>query len=479
MPLKKLAIRGFGGEQGRRNTSGEDHNKGGKKDDSGEERNDKGEWWCRKCQAWRSHDTDSCPRGGPKLKDSTRSNVIQMQDTNNELESQPTSTSETTPPNTIRSDWRDPEIESQGFYLINPVALGANAANISGRSLVDTRVTLSLALTRTESQNHGSEACIHCSRPNFGRGKEVWILTNYFAVNLPKAKLHTYTLQGIPQTITREKKQRIVRQLVATWQLFNSQPGCWAIDNASFVVANCELSTAAGGAILQSGESVDSPPIQYFTTGSSTPIQLRITLQYNGILDFAPYRSFMEGKAPDANIAPLTQAFNVIMAKHANTPDHNGHKSLLQVGTNRFFYKAGWTSLTAGLVAYRGYFSSVRPGMSQVLLNMNKLTTAFFKPQYLHEFIWEWFNIREGRALYDHEVRELNKVLRGVKVRIMYDRSKVKGADIDSESRRTKLAMGMGQPLRMQKFTKDGQEILVRDYLRTGKSITFWLFPLL
>lgn len=476
MASKKLAIRGFGGEGWKKDNSEEDHKKGGEKNDHGDDRNDKGDWWCRKCQAWRGHNTDSCPRGGPiglRLKDSTENIEIQVQNKSNRFEGQYTSTSETISPITTLTSWRDPETESQGLHLVAPVPLPATAANLSRGTAVDTRRTNSLALTSTEILNNGLEICIHCSRPNFGYAKdEVCILTNYFAVSLPKTKLHTYTLQGIPQTITREKKQRIFRQLVATWPLFNNRKDCWATDHASLIIASCELSAATGGATLQSGDSVDCPPIHYFSRGLSTPDQLHLTLQYNGILDFAPYNSFMEGTAPDANIAQLSQALNLIMAKHANTPDHNGHTDLIQVGANRFFYKAGWTSLGGGLVAYRGYFSSLRPGMSQVLLNVNKLTTAFFKPGSLHEFIREWFNLEAVRTLHDHEVRELNKILRGVKVRIMYDRSNVKGADIDSESRRTKLVMGIGQPLRTQKFCKDGEEVSVRGYLRRSKSAT-------
>ena len=477
MAPKKLALRGPSGERRKKDSGGDDRNKRGKKGDDGEDRNDKGEWWCRKCQAWRGHNTESCPRGGPigpKLKDSKESGETQLQSRNERPEHQSDNTSETTTtPRPTPSSWRDPETESQGLQLIAPVA-PPNAADVSGGPPKDTRVSNRLALTKTETENNGVEACVHCSRPNFGSGEKVWILTNYFAVSLPKTDLHTYTLQGIPQTLTREKKQRIIKQLVATWPLFKDQLGCWATDQASLVVASLELSAATGGTILQSGDTVDSPPIQYYTSGSRVPNQLRIALRYDGILDFTPYKSFMEGRNPDANVAPLSQALNMIMAKHANTPDPNGQKSLLQVGTNRFFYKAGWTSLTAGLVAYRGYFSSVRPGMSQVLLNVNKVTTAIFEPGFLHVFIRQWFNIRDGRTLYDHEDRELNKVLRGVKVRIMYDRSTTKGADIDSESRRTKLVMGIGESLRTQKFTKDDQEVLVRDYLRRSKSTMYW-----
>lgn len=477
MAPKMSAMRGFGGERGKRDTGGEDCAKGGKQTDDEKDRNNKGERWCRKCQAWRCHNTDGCLRGGLvelRLKDSMEDNATQVDYGTLKLESQFQSTPATTLSNTTRSNWQDLQNESQTLYLLAPVAPPPSAANVSEGTPVDTRVTNALALTRIESQNHGVELCIHCSRPNFGSGQKIWILTNHFAVSLPKINLHTYTLQGIPQTMKGGNKQRLVRELLATWPLFNSQRGHWATDHASLVVASCELSTAAGGAMLQPGESVDGPQIQYSTADSRNSHQLHITLRYNGILDFSPYNSFMEGKDPNINLAQLTQVLNVIMAKHANTPDHNGHKDLLEVGTNRFFYKAGWTSLTAGLVAYRGYFSSVRPGMSQVLLNVNKLTTAFFKPAFLHEFIRDWFNIGAARTLHDHEIRELNRILRGVKVRIVYDRSSMIGADIDSESRRTKLVIGIGKPLETQIFTKDGQEVLVRDYLRTGKSMAFY-----
>ena len=466
-------------ERGDKINFGEDHDNGGKNADVGEDHNDKGDWSSRICKVWPGHNTDSCPKSGPmgpRLEVSAESAETHVHDRSYRLEDQSTSTLDTALLNTTPSTWRDPQIEFQGLYLVAPVVLPFGVANISGGNRVDTRAKNSLALTRKETQNNGLESCVHCSRPNFCWGDNADILTNYLAVSLPETSLHTYTIQGIPQSITREKKQRIVKQLVATWPLFKNQEHCWATDHASLVVASLELSAADGGATLQSGESVDSPPIQYFTAGSSAPNQLHVTLQYDGILDFTPYKSFLEGKAAAANIAQLNQALNLIVAKHSNTPDQNGQKTLLQVGTNKFFYKAGWTSLTAGLVAYRGYSSSIRPGMSQVLLNVNKLTAAFFEPDYLHNFIGRWFNIEAGRSLRDDEVREVSKVLQGVRVRIMYDRSKLKGADIDSESQRTKFVVGVGQPLRTQTFTKDGQEVLVRDYLGSSKFVTCLVF---
>ncbi|KAI9867978.1 MAG: hypothetical protein M1830_005736 [Pleopsidium flavum] len=367
--------------------------------------------------------------------------------------------------------WHDAERESPETELVKPAVQAPIVTNLIQGSGVDSREQNSHALAKFQAEHPGSQSFIHCRRPGFGTGESIWVLANCFAVDLPKGKLYTYSLQGIPQSATSEKKQRLVRQVIAGWHLLYSQSEHWATDHASIIVASRDLSSVAGGTPLRPGESLDAPAIHYFNPGSSTPSRLVVKLQYTGTLDPTQYSSFVEGRAPEANVAELSQAFNLIMAKHANTPNAKDQKEVLQVGKNKFFYKAGWSSLTAGLVAYRGYFSSIRPGMSRVLLNVNKVTSAFFEPQYLHDFIKSWFNIgsQNKRTLYVDDISELEKVLWKVKVRIMYDRSDQSEADVNRESRREKAVMGVGWPLRTQTFSKGGRDTLVRDYLKSSK----------
>jgi len=470
MASTKLAMRGSGGGKE-------------EKDNNGDDRNDKGQWWCRKCQAWIWHDTNGCVRpgpAGPRLTDIKHNTEMQTQKEKGKVgtpaagsskqaqHSEQFKTKET--PHHTSATWHDPESEPSEMHLVRPAVQAPNVTDLAQGPGVDSRGQIDRALAKFQTEHPNSRSFIHCRRPDFGTGKPIWVLANCFAVNLPKGKLYTYSLQGVPQSVTREKKQRLIRQVIAGWQLLYGQSEHWATDHASTIVASRDLSVA-DGTPLHPGESLDAPAIEYFNPGSSTPNQLIVKLQYTGTLDPAQYISFVEGRAPEANIAELSQAFNLIMAKHANT---NNQKEVLQVGKNKFFYKAGWSSLTAGLVAYRGYFSSVRPGMSRVLLNVNRVTTAIFEPHHIHDFIKSWFNIgpRDRRTLYEHELRELEQVLRGVKVRIMYDRSDESGADINRESRRKKAVMGVGRPLRTQTFIKDGRETLVRDYLKSSKPVT-------
>ncbi|KAI9875312.1 MAG: hypothetical protein M1830_008638 [Pleopsidium flavum] len=470
----KVAMRGLGGGKG-------------KEDNNGDDRNDEGQWWCRKCQSWKGHDTNDCARAGPagpRLSDIDNTEIqtqmerdrIEAAAANASKQFQSSAPSKTKETQLLTSaTWHDAERESPETELVKPAVQAPIVTNLIQGSGVDSREQNSHALAKFQAEYPGSQSFIHCRRPGFGTGESIWVLANCFAVDLPKGKLYTYSLQGIPQSATSEKKQRLVRQVIAGWHLLYSQSEHWATDHASIIVASRDLSSVAGGTPLRPGESLDAPAIHYFNPGSSTPSRLVVKLQYTGTLDPTQYSSFVEGRAPEANVAELSQAFNLIMAKHANTPNAKDQKEVLQVGKNKFFYKAGWSSLSAGLVAYRGYLSSIRPGMSRVLLNVNKVTSAFFEPQYLHDFIKSWFNIgsQNKRTLYVDEISELEKVLWKVKVRIMYDRSDQSEADINRESRREKTVMGVGWPLRTQTFSRDGRDTLVRDYLKSTWHLDF------
>lgn len=75
----------------------------------------------------------------------------------------------------------------------------------------------------------------------------------------------------------------------------------------------------------------------------------------------------------------LIQALNIIMANHPNRQD-----GVFQSGQNRFFrypdadlYPS--LDLQGGLIAVRGYYSSVRCATSRILLNLNAQCSPFYK----------------------------------------------------------------------------------------------------
>lgn len=487
MASTNLAVRGSGGGKGKKNNQGDDRTNKDK--------------FCKKCHSWTWHDSKGCPddigESSEALTSKTKfktagpaagpaagsSHQFQPSDqaktkgkfpdpgvgSSNQSQYSARSTTKGTPTHYSAAQ---PITQPETWEDRLPLAVNAPYhSTVTPGPCVDSQEQNQRAIAEFQRRHPESQAFIHCGRPGFGTENTIWVLANYFAMKLPKSKLHIYNFQGVPQSMTRSKKRRLLQQVIDCWPFLANQSEYWATDYASRIVASRDLSSIDGHNPMSPGQSSDAPILQYFTAGSNIPHQLAVRLQYTGTLDPAHYIAFLAGQAPEAEVAALSQALNLIMAKHPNTLDTNGQTDIVQVGGNKFFYKSGWSTLTAGLVAYRGYFSSVRPGMCRVLFNVNKVTTAFFEPDYVHRFIMKWLNIgpQGERDLYEHEFGEVEQILRGVKVRIMYNRSDQKGADIDRESRRTKTVMGVGRPLRSQEFLKEGREVLVRDYLKASK----------
>lgn len=81
---------------------------------------------------------------------------------------------------------------------------------------------------------------------------------------------------------------------------------------------------------------------------------------------------------------------NIIIANAVADPDRN--PNAFQVATNRLYYRPGWSSIepkntnadSIGLIATRGYYSSIKPAIGSILLNVNNITGAFYKAQHLH-----------------------------------------------------------------------------------------------
>jgi hypothetical protein len=74
---------------------------------------------------------------------------------------------------------------------------------------------------------------------------------------------------------------------------------------------------------------------------------------------------------------------------------------------NRYYIKAGADDLGRGLVANRGYFSTIKPATGNAITNVNTTMSTFFKPMLLSNFM-EPFSA-ENRT-------KLECILKGLKV---------------------------------------------------------------
>ena len=86
------------------------------------------------------------------------------------------------------------------------------------------------------------------------------------------------------------------------------------------------------------------------------------------------------------DIQPIMQALQLILSAHPNRPAGDG--VMLGKNEKRFFQRSTTDqpfSLGAGLQAWRGFSSSVRPAHKSLMVNVNICTTAFYTPGNLAE----------------------------------------------------------------------------------------------
>lgn len=156
----------------------------------------------------------------------------------------------------------------------------------------------------------------------------------------------------------------------------------------------------------------------------------------------------MTGKGASMRIAAL----NAFISKYVSL----GNSDIIPVGPNKFFLKDSWTEVDdKTLHIHQGYFTSIRPGQKNVLLNVNLATSAFIAPMTVAEFL------TKAR----HPSFRSRDLVKGMTVRIAYRREHFdKDYDPNAEENRHRVIAGYGKKPAEQQFELEGSTITVRDY---------------
>ena len=256
-------------------------------------------------------------------------------------------------------------------------------------------------------------------RPGYGTlGRSIVLRTNYFHL-LPKPdmKVFKYSVEIVqkvkkpdPEGKVTDKEEKVTgaRRIrrIFTLLLENTGPlqelgNGIATDYKSMVVTSKELNLGDDGRKeipLTYYEKEHVLPGQTVQPGDPRTRKYIVRLQTNGrvaipeLLDYldstpASQSSYLDGKSD------TIQALNIIIAQ---TP--NSSNNVVTSGGNKFFlYPTPFPSrsnqvdnLGGGLIALKGYYSSVRTSTLRVLLNVNVCTSAFYPAINLLEL----FNMR-------------------------------------------------------------------------------------
>ena len=224
-------------------------------------------------------------------------------------------------------------------------------------------------------------------RPGYGKeGKNITVKTNYFRMSVDSKKtILRYHVDvksdkqgkaGGPEMIGLRMRRRAFALLFETPE-FQSLGSGLATDFTQIIITTRKLDLGATGR--------KSYSIIYSEIEDSIPrrkaIIFTFTLSFEGLVPLSELLSELESTLPTANDstakAETIQTLNIIIAR---TPSRDS--SIYQAGQNKFFrYPTSpqeYINLTRGLIAVRGYFSSVRTSTMRTLLNINAQCSPFY-----------------------------------------------------------------------------------------------------
>ncbi|KAM3416787.1 hypothetical protein BST61_g8379 [Cercospora zeina] len=254
-------------------------------------------------------------------------------------------------------------------------------------------------------------------RPGYGtKGKAIVLRTNYFKITTaweakqPEVTLYRYVVGLREPTVSKPKLRRLFNEIFKHPAFSKVK---WATDYASMLVTTDKLDLdnmqkgqewvkmvlpSENGATPQASQGGEAPD---FVKSARDRNTFSFNIKY--LDSFSPremvqYLKSTSSGALYAGRAELLQLLNVIVAK---APNEMGN--VRSVGGNKFYPYGGhpgveFQDLGGGLEALRGYFSSVRPAISRLLVNINVTSGAFFKAQRLLDIFDARGNLEQQEA---------------------------------------------------------------------------------
>ncbi|GIZ45237.1 hypothetical protein CKM354_000841500 [Cercospora kikuchii] len=253
-------------------------------------------------------------------------------------------------------------------------------------------------------------------RPGFGtKGKPIVLRTNYFKITTayeakqPEVPLYRYAVNIRETSVSKPKLRRLFNEIFKHHAFSQVK---WATDYATILVTTDKLDLDKmhkGEEMKVTLPSEDGASPQA-TQGEQVPDFVRrardrntfhFKIRYVDSFSLRQMIDFLQSTSSGALYAgrvDLIQLLNIIVAK---TP--NEMANVRSVGSNNFYPYNGhpgveYKDLDETLEALRGYFSSVRPTISRLLVNINVTSGAFFKAQHLLNVIVPQSNLEQLEA---------------------------------------------------------------------------------
>ncbi len=290
-------------------------------------------------------------------------------------------------------------------------------------------------------------------RPGYGnKGEPVKLWTNYLKVSMDDAQqLFTYEAAIDQRLLRRHQRCHFMETAMKTIPELSCLGAGIATDYASLVVTSRRLVLGPNASKTFAMEYYDTVFPEGRVYAKNTPFELTLSLvrtisssDVSSYIMSGPASSIDPVKSGPADVDAV-RILNIVMASHS-------HKDpgVYQGGQNKFFrYPEGQDSYTkydllSGLIAVRGYYSSIRSSTSRVLLNLNAQCSPFYKSINVHELIQLF------RALAPGDWVASESFLKGLQVKTTY----MKASDGASVSK-ARLIVGLSHKMTHRAGSKE------------------------
>lgn len=201
------------------------------------------------------------------------------------------------------------------------------------------------------------------------------VLTNHFTVDIPAGKvLHEYHVLNMPPKATRAKKRTLILDMIVhDKHLFALR------DN---IATDCQKKIISDRPLYKGSQAVGV--YNYMPGSRAHPQSHELELTFVACHELDSLKSSVQGRDVNYTDRGTADALNIVLSKAVT----DGNLNNFQVGSIRFYYRKGWKDLKEwGPVGTRGYFSSIKPAMGNILLNVNTVTSPFYKGRDLSEYV--------------------------------------------------------------------------------------------
>lgn len=222
-------------------------------------------------------------------------------------------------------------------------------------------------------------------RPSYGTGGEpVTLWANYVEMLAPrKLTLYRYHISIDPPEASWRKCEQIIRLWLGMAEMAEFKDDI-VTDFRSNLISHKKLELSEYQfAYLAENENEPSPRATNY----------RVAIRSTGTFSVAQLIDFLTSTSLDAVYSeklPIIQALNILVHHHAKSKP----KDLAVIGSTKIFPVHSATNsstLSPGIVALRGFFSSVRVATCRILINVNLSHGAFYASMPLIDLIQKRF----------------------------------------------------------------------------------------